>query len=470
MIWLDRQWRRAGDNADRIAVVFLLLGLTLGVFSGILGIHSVHWDGQVNGACVIDLEAVGSGAPCPDIRKQVGFLWAPNWSLGAFLLLPFIISNLLAARSGVEPLMKELVTSGMLRRRDQGPLAVEDVLPMWERESRFFLALALGICVPMTLLFVMYDDFIAVVFDWLWNNPSTDEIIARIKASGSTEFRSSEYEFDWSIAALFNDVDVSHHANIAFSLAAYLLIPTFGAGLVLVGFVWFIALSAFFSDKYLKKHGLILVPDLQSVDSRLGFERFAPVMDHLVRAAVATAILAVLMHLQNVFLRVEQSETIVDLVFGDVLGALLKVSEDIALKPLLDVLKPTPEALGIPYSSISKQTYISAVVFLLIGYIVILSLWLTIAKRADEGRDYIDESLDDEAKKKMADFRIWPLEWISINRLLVSFALLFMCMYFVNLIAFVIMAAFVNLMASMWPWNQKGVSRKGAGSRDRDEA
>ena len=203
---IDSFWHWLGQNATQITTIYVILGLIAGSASVLIGVHDAQWDGKILGVTVDGLN--------PGVIKQVGYVWAPNWGLAGFVLLPLAIFHVLSARAAVEPLIRDLITNEMMQRVDATPVIESDVMTMWRRDSTFASVAALTVFLFLTL-FVMYGDYYQVVLSWTLD-PGT---LANLFATEPEKFRlsHSNYEFDWSIAALFDVTDVNDNANAWFS-------------------------------------------------------------------------------------------------------------------------------------------------------------------------------------------------------------------------------------------------------------
>ena len=124
-----RIWTYAGRHAAIIAILTLLAGLLLTATSFMLGIHDIRFDGSVSGQMV-------PGFPdATEYTKQVGYVWAPNWSITGIIFLPLALFNLLLAIRTIERLLHELVDTGMLRHRDFSSPNPEEVIAHWRRQD-----------------------------------------------------------------------------------------------------------------------------------------------------------------------------------------------------------------------------------------------------------------------------------------------------------------------------------------------
>ncbi|MCP5075363.1 MAG: hypothetical protein GY947_18985 [Rhodobacteraceae bacterium] len=425
--YVDSLWRRAGEQALLVAMVLMVLGITVSITSFFLSLHDVEWNGFVADEMVTDFPA--------DKVKQVGFMWAPNWGLAAIILLPMAIYKLLLARGDVEPLIGSLVSTNMLRNINGDPIDSDQLMKDWKKETKVWIFLSLMLF-SLAAILTLYGDFYQVVLQWLLSEEYAAELIA--DANNPVTFYDPTFEFDWSVAALFVGSGVNTIANIIFSFVAYLLVPVFGAGLLLSGFVWFLAFCTFFSPAKLRQRGMIIVPDVTSADKRLGFENFEDMFDHLVQAGIYTSILALSMHLQNVFLRSAEHETILDMVFGVAFEKVGGAYDKMAFGELTDYVLSVNTVINARIDGTNIQMFISALAMMLLALIVIGSIWAWLRRAALVGKRFQQQSgqLSDEELARLKKMKVWPVGWISINKLLIIMILVFASMYIVNLISF----------------------------------
>ena len=430
--------KQAGENADFIAGLFIVLGIGVATLSALVGTANIVWDGQIGGRTVEGLNE----------KKQVGYLWAPNWALASVILLPLALRNLLLARQAIEPLIETLVTRNMLISTTGAPVDKDKLKLIWKKTSRKW-SLVSVLLFFFAAMFTIFGDFYVVVWQWIFN---PEAMLDEFGPDNPLMLSHPTFEFDWSVAAAFTDAPVSPWANALFALTAYLLVPVIGAGFLLSGFVWMICFCMFFSRPQLRKHELILVPDTESTDSRLGFERFEEMFDHLVQAALFTSLLALVMHLQNVFLRSPTHENIVQMVFGKATETVVEASNNgWALGLIWNFLTTVEEVLGVQIDGANFNIFISALAMILIAVIVVGFVWTCLRRAAIDGSHFLleDPDLPDEKADLINEMVIWPVGWISLNLLGIIVFVVFMSMYFVNFVSLVVLGALAFFAAQV---------------------
>ena len=224
-----------------------------------------------------------------------------------------MLFNLFLAIRAIETLLRDLVQSGMLCHRDFSIADSDVVIQYWRRRARPWAWIGLGVAI-FSGAFIVFSDFCPVVIQWLMDGDLRSDILDALNEK--VLLAHPTHEFDWSVAATFDNSVIGPNANAFFAFVAYLFIPIVGTSIVFGAFVFLCVFCAFFSESMRHDLNLVLVPDLSSEDPRRGFERFEGFFHNIILAAICTGAMAVAMHLQNVFLRSLKHETIIDMVFG----------------------------------------------------------------------------------------------------------------------------------------------------------
>ncbi|MQQ10269.1 hypothetical protein GFB49_17515 [Epibacterium sp. SM1979] len=439
-------------------VLNLLAGLFLIAASFALQIHDVEFNGYVSG------EKLAGFPVAATYSKQVGYVWAPNWAITGLLLLPLALVNLLLAIREIERLLRELVSSGMLRRKDFSPADPDLVIAKWRDMARPWALIGLGVAVSSGLYIGLFD-FWPVVLEWLWMEPSEHQK-RFVDLQDPVGFIHPLHEFDWSVAATFDGALISTTANAIFGFAAYFLIAIVGMGIVFGAFIFLCSFSAFFSETMRHELDLILVPDLGSDDSRCGFERFESFFHHLILAAIFTGTMAVAMHLQNVFLRSTEDETIIDMVFGGAIAIFQKDFTKLSIEDFTTFLRSMNDVVDLSDYTLSLQTYAAPIVLFMIGAITFSCLWLWLRRAAIDGRLIYrnNPSLSDEESDKLDEMDIWPIGWMSLDLLISVGVVVFLSLWFVNFVSLVLLyfavKALAAILSAVWETVVRAVKRR----------
>ncbi|WP_375257971.1 hypothetical protein [Citreimonas sp.] len=403
-----------------VSVGYMIAGIVLLMAAYILRIHAVEFNGEVAGGQIGGLD--------PETTKQVGYIWAPNWALASIFILPLAIYNLLAARASAESILPLLLERKMIVRRDGAATDGKALQEAWRRTAASWSVFTL-ICLLGVAVFIILADFLPVVGNWLSSEPFRATELPGITIADP------DYEFDWSIAALYPSEDVSWQLNYAFSLSVYVLVPIIGAGLIFGLFIWFASISTFFSVGQLRAEGYVVVPDIDSDDERRGFEVFEELFDSLLRAGLMTAAMALCMHYQNVFLRSPSHENILEMLFADSVGV-AGSALDGDFSPLMSYFTGFDSIVHIENCSISLQTYATALVNMLIFVIIIGLMWRWLRKLATGGLEYTARHIPvtKRQKAKLLTMQVWPVGWMSETLLSLVIVLTLAAMYYINLL------------------------------------
>ena len=423
-------------------IVLLVTGLLLIVAAYLLDVLSVPFDGALRGGAVI-LSPPGAEAI---VTKQVGYGFAPNWALTGFVLLPYAVMQALKARYGVEGMIGDLIDQRMLVTDAFGKPDPETVLGVWRRRSRGMMPLATLVVVIVMALVVW--DFVTVVAQW---DVASDAELRSLAAG--VDLHHGDYEFDWSVAAAFAKPPVAGWADLLFAGIAYLVVAAFGAAFLYAAFFYFLAFGNFFSRSNLKRSGLLLVPNPRDEDPRCGFGTLAQFFEPFVLCAAATALIALAMYLQNLYLRAPGQEDIVSMVFQPVeqiIGKLVD-SPEAGLGALADtgVFTSIATLTGIDFSEVRLPLQVvgSAVGMLLLVIIVLGYVWYFLRESAVSGRDRLLEhgeqpvagttySADELAR--IHKIQVWPVGWISVNLLLACIGVVIASMWWPGLVALIL--------------------------------
>jgi hypothetical protein len=255
-----------GSPLDLPASVFAG-AVALGFFSYFLGIHSVKFDRE------------------DGVSKQVGFLWAPNWTVLFMVFMPlfFAFAGDLLVFWKTEGRAKVLATSGG---------AVSDV--GWVHKVE-------GSALTYWAVFLICLSF-AGLFQWI-----SVRLIPLLQGGG-------QYAIDWGSLAIGRPEEYSVHQAIAFTGFAYLY-------MCLCFYLFFVGLILLYT----------LVHDLWEIERRSDFENRRPqpdiveirhrIMRGIFRCTICGVLIAACMKLQSVYL-ITNAESILDWLFRDTLSVL----------------------------------------------------------------------------------------------------------------------------------------------------
>jgi hypothetical protein len=255
-----------GSPLDLPASVFAG-AVALGFFSYFLGIHSVTFDRE------------------DGVNKQVGFLWAPNWTTLFMVFMPlfFAFAGDLVVFWKNEGRAKVLAASGG-----------EESNAGWERKVE-------GSATTYWAVLLICLGF-AGLFQWV-----SVRLIPLLQGGG-------QYAIDWGSIAIGHPEEYSVQQAIAFTGFAYLY-------MCLCFYLFFVSLILLYT----------LVHDLWEIEHRSAFENRGPqpdiveirqrIMRGIFRCTICGVLIAACMKLQSVYLTTN-AESILDWLFRDALSVL----------------------------------------------------------------------------------------------------------------------------------------------------
>jgi len=394
-----------------LAFGLALIGLLMVSASLLLGFGDFEYTLMVDGATV---------------TKQVGFLYALNWSIGFLVVYPAIafvgvqsvreLGNLANQLS-----QRRMVIDGDFRLAD--PALVERSLRRVLRAAVATSLLLLAICVGYALW-----EFQAVV----GRHYDTGLPFPEIALDDPYQER------DWSVAALLPAADGSppeRSANYFFGLVAYVLLVGLGSAIVFSTFVSLLAVAAFAYGLSGRRGQLALVPDLRlpnrrdSFDSRCGFQAF----EGLFKKALLVVLLGFLglyfVHLQNLYMR-SPAPDLMTFLLPDLAGHGLVSAFAMGDSP------DSPQALA----NLSSAIAYGFGTLLFASVVIVLSMTLRLSgrqahdrmvERIDNEEKPLPEWVDDVPRETLQDrldtMRFWPVRWPRVNQLIVAIALAFGC-------------------------------------------
>jgi len=261
---------------------------------------------------------------------------------------------------------------------------------------------------------------------------TVDEFYSRRDAISHTVLSDPEREADWSVAAPIcaytsessdqcEQLAGRNAINETFAAVAYLYLPFSGA-IVAIGFmVGFGLFSRFVFAADLRAAGIMVIPDVNSKDTRRGFEVLEPMFLFAVIGCFVLFAMGYLVTLQNVYLR--RPEANIFLFVRPFIPSKFEISAD----TFVAVLKDSFNLMLINGNSMAV-TIIGALFF----GIVFLTVAAVLGREAKAGQErlstelakkplrpefeaYLKPTSVKHAKESLAEAVSWPLRWPSVN-------------------------------------------------------
>lgn len=237
-------------------------------------------------------------APCLDFNaRQLGFFFAPNWSLTAIGIWPamyFALAGMLKQASQVCRTIDDSPMSWLSKPRE--PSSVSHT---WEQHRT---ALAVVISV------LLFTTTIASLSEW-WS--ASGSVMIGGRPLGSKD------ELDWSIAMLGRGT-LLQYANAGLAMLAYLY-----QAVVLVMLFTFLGVTLLMA-RTIGRHGSgsaspPLLVDIGSNDpsSRLGFEKFVLMIDYMILFVFLAYTNFILTRIQNAYLRSPNADSLLSFLEQD---------------------------------------------------------------------------------------------------------------------------------------------------------
>jgi len=260
----------------RTTLILMGLGLLLVAASWGLGILSLEHD-----------------------RRQVGFAYAPNWSITAILIWPAMFYVLRALLDNAQSVFEELDASPMAWLAAAVPGAT--IGSTWARHKRLLRRLG------GTILLLAA---IGAVLEW-WSESGSALLVGRSPG---------QLEFDWSSIAVGASTS-AHMAQSAFTLVAFLY-AWFAIALMLTFLITAVVMARTMALHGAGREEPPLLIDIESNDptNRVGFERFVIVIDYMIVFVALAFANFFLTRIQNAYLRdAGHSGSILDFIEQDFL-------------------------------------------------------------------------------------------------------------------------------------------------------
>lgn len=380
--------------------------------------------------------------------KQVGFLFAPNWTISPLLIFPLVGALTLLFVSRVDRTIRDLVERKMLfdvdsRQFLSGPGAVT-------RNWNDLLKVALWAWLVLTVLGVFisvkeWRDASYVPLHKYENAQAMEDDLYKQQEEGKKgpkEEKDGKVEIDWSVANLIKPV--GRVANWLFSLAAFLLLQGTMLALVALYLVVGVAFGALVIG--LSGQGrIILLPELSSQDDRKGFEVFTGLGSELILTSLCLFSAFYLTILQNIYLRDERATSIYQMLVEPIRLGMADGEWGMLLSPDFSTNFSSGFAL------------LGGILVLFLVLLVIPGILLSYAAsrsrdcalrlaRAPEGEALLGMTRA-EAEAKLEPMKVWPYRYYSMNMLLATVLLLAATLFWPYLAAYLYGVALASILA-----------------------
>lgn len=398
------------------------------------------------------------------ITKQVGYIYALNWWPVLVIGLPTAIFLALHSIQGFGNSVHEMAERNMFAYADlTAPLTNLDrpVNRFWAVASFFgIIAFVIG--------------FATTALDWysVVHEPYANNEISSFPCIAENTPQNCEDNFlnenDWSISAIFPTKQESNGIystterpdrvlNYAFSALVY-LVAAIEIGIMLSYFAIILSLTLFFLGLSEGGSKVIILPDLKSQDPhhRMGFEVLQNIFQPTVIIAFIGFTLALLMRVQNLFLRDLEHENIFTYLFGDFQEILAKLTniELLSLNSITGGVFSILDNLANIFDTVfftDSNSFVGFAAVTLVFLLIALSFYYILRQAAETSKSRILSKFrhEDSAsklehyyqipltsiKEKIAEMESWPLSWPRLRELRNLLLVGLVCFIFFKLVS-----------------------------------
>lgn len=405
-------WRAQEVSPQFVFFGAILLGFLLVVASFLVGV--AFYPAELT---------ADDGSP---FRKEIGFVWAINWSVTYVAAFPAIIFLILVTFQNVETVLHQLVRHNMVVGQQWRPVSEETIFRDWRNvvnnSAKWALLLSL-------------ISFAQCMTEWYFmtGGPLMDGA-----------FPPGFDEMDWSVAALLTAPgrEVSPTANALFSLAAYLA-QGMSLAIILSFYAFLFALSNMIY-RYARQSKVVrLIPDVNSNDTRRGFQAFQLFFKNSSYVSMIVFFIFYMMHIQNLYLRTDAPD-ILEFSFGEIKAAFDFLFAAGVSWPGLSRLAATLFTVGGAGNFTSAMAiFLGFVLALMVLFGPVYVLNFAARQSRNELRSYLEsEGADishltklsrEECLDRLDDMDFWPMKWPRLNHLIAFLIFAFGCLIFYRL-------------------------------------
>jgi hypothetical protein len=370
-------------------------------------------------------------------QRQIGYLWAPNWSLTYAILGPAALFLMVEALKGIRDALDYLYETEMVRDELMKPVSSHASSDEWQSGTRIrsWLLFACAGLVPAVLGYR----------EWYAHN------LMRLMKGSCPECGPSDY--DWGLAAIFRGVPgVPNWAlNSIFDFLAFSC-ETFLIGSAVLCFLYLLDLDQVLPgpETRVKKH---LLPNLRSDDPRRGFQKFEEPLQLMLNACLTFFIICYGIRINRLYMR-SASASIVDFVQNDIHGLVASKVVELKGSELLGVLFSAP-------SDPQYQEFLGGIALMLVSLFSLGVISLTVGKAARHAKANAEEYYEgpgsaalfgltlEEEKERTKKMTTWPLEWryFQLDSLLGIMGVALVSLYYYRIGFYIVLLVIVTLLA-----------------------
>jgi hypothetical protein len=352
--------------------------------------------------------------------REVGYVFAPNWSLALIIIVPALIHFVLSAYQDVTRVVNSLEQKRMLANTRREPWSLGRAATLHHQWNTYWSH------TTYVLVAAMLIALFASMLEFYFNS-------AVPLATGDVQRMAEPAQADWDVGSLLNGnySHLSRAANMGFTFVAYLG-QTFVVSVILTLVALIFAVAVLIYQRTKGNTGLRLVPSLISDDPRLGFEVFEFFLTNVLYALLTCFLLLYCARIQNIYLRSSHS-SLFQFLQKDIVQGFAHAAAHLGKLELTgSEIRSLFAVDGGDYTSMAAL--IGGVVALLaVGVFLILLLRNGaiqcreafvnyIAQRSSDFSTFTDDS-EQACLEKLKNMHVWPFKYPKPNQLLVLFAI-----------------------------------------------
>lgn len=399
---IAKTWKMSLDAAKNLPRLSPLTAVMIVFFYGVILII-LSYTFRLSYVC-------GTNGGCT-IKKEVGYLYALNWSFNSILVLPCIVFFLLEALHAIPETLRGLSSRNMLVNGTFNPINVDIAVSDWNR----------------TLDEALKSKLVALLFLIALCEPIVEWFLTSVwpLLTGNLE-ATAEKEYDWAVAALLRIPHGGFWArgiNMLFSLLVFAM-----QSVMIAAFAFLLTLTYLFSTFFNeRRENWRIVPSATDADTRKGFQLFEEPIIHLVAAALLILGMFYFSKLQNAYLRTTYP-TIASFVRDDIIAGAKALGSSVDPSSLLNQVPSKPK--GDPENFSGFMVLMGG--FVVIVFVLGMPLWI-LRGVAMRGKNILEAT----SNHVLGNMTFWPLSYMKLNTYIFLCILSAFSLYFYRLGLFI---------------------------------
>jgi hypothetical protein len=378
------------------------------------------------------------------ITRQVGYIWAWNWSVSYAVLFPLSLYFGLLSLRCIRDSLREMHAQRMVRTAAMIAIEEPELENSWlggDRVRRLLL-----------WIFAFILPFTVSSYEWARNN------LLRLFESPLAP-ATSVADYDWGLKALMFHAPVwARVTNAAFDLAAFCL-----EGLLLAGslayFLMLLDLGRVIPLTTGNAEPIRLIPNLKSQDRRAGFELFEEPLLQMLFVALVMFLMFYLVRIEGAYLHGAGSESnLAEFIQKDILAGASGQQGVLKSPDLASSVKANVAHLLDP-GNMDVRDFLSQIsvflIFILCGIVIVMTVRIACQSAITNAKNYLDncqsctlfEGKHDDERGRLEQITSWPLGYIKPNLLFLAMAFAVASLYYYRIGLFVAGSVIATLLS-----------------------